>query len=172
MTSWLYEFRIHFENNRILFCFQPLFRFLMQIKNVSFVQSSDFENITHVNYSNPYIALGGRKPFRACFYCAEHKCCKNKQRLFHLQTLQSLLKVRKSKEGERQSVIQGFGWIRLYFYFGQSGTWQRFEEPVRLIEGHLNPGLSNPKLQTWTLQPQTFQPWVARALMGQHSVIL
>ena len=34
----LQEFRIHFKNNRILFCFEPLFRFLMHIKNVSRVQ--------------------------------------------------------------------------------------------------------------------------------------
>ena len=33
---------------------------------MSFVKSSDFESITHMNYLNPYIALGGRKPFRAC----------------------------------------------------------------------------------------------------------
>ena len=32
MTSWLYEFRIHFENNRILFCFQPLLGFLCTSK--------------------------------------------------------------------------------------------------------------------------------------------
>ena len=28
---------------------------------------NNFESSTHMNYLNPYIALGGRNPFRACF---------------------------------------------------------------------------------------------------------
>ena len=32
------------------------------------------------------------------------------------------------------------------------------DEAFAKVEGHLNPGLFNPKLQPWTFQPQTFQP--------------
>ena len=29
---------------------------------------NNFESSTHMNYLNPYIALGGRNPFCACFF--------------------------------------------------------------------------------------------------------
>ena len=48
------------------------------------------------------------------FYCAEHEFCKNKQRIFHLETLQSLLKVWKSEEREGQLVIHTR-------FFGETG---------------------------------------------------
>ena len=33
-----------------------------------------------------------------------------------------------------------------------------FDEGLKVVKGHLNPGLFNPKLRPRTIQPQTFQP--------------
>ena len=64
-----------FQNCQEFCCTNKIVPKFLHHPNVNKNVSNDFENITHMNYLNPYIALGGRNPFRACFFSGTKKVC-------------------------------------------------------------------------------------------------